>query len=165
MPESSMRHSYADCVHFVKQKVRSSRNAKIGCGCENGRMSRKRKTDKDFNDLDVESVPADVAIPRHFLKEWREHKGLSQDDLAALIDTSKSTISGFENSRELSQSWLWRIATALRIPPGYILQYDPKSIDMDILELWVAVPEDERAVVKRQIEALGATNPRKIRTS
>ena len=118
------------------------------------RMSKKRKTNQDYIDLQVDFVDEDVAIPRHFLREWREYKKLSQDDLAGLIGTSKSVISGFETGRELSQSWLWRIATALRIQPGHILQTNPENMDTDIIELWASIPDEHKNTVRHQLEAL-----------
>lgn len=35
--------------------------------------------------------------PRHFLKEWRENKGLTQSQLADRLETGKDTVSRYEN--------------------------------------------------------------------
>jgi transcriptional regulator with XRE-family HTH domain len=37
--------------------------------------------------------------PRHFLKEWRLHLGLTQEQLAERLDTSKGQISLYERSK------------------------------------------------------------------
>lgn len=37
--------------------------------------------------------------PRHFLKEWRKHLGLTQEQLAERLETSKGQISLYERSK------------------------------------------------------------------
>lgn len=53
--------------------------------------------------------------PAHvFLKEWLEYRGLSAEQLAGRLDTSKSVISKLMNGRQrYNQDWLEAIAYAL----------------------------------------------------
>lgn len=37
--------------------------------------------------------------PRHYLREWREEKGLTQQTLADRMDTGKDTVSRYENGK------------------------------------------------------------------
>ncbi|MCZ8100737.1 MAG: helix-turn-helix transcriptional regulator [Burkholderiales bacterium] len=51
-----------------------------------------------------------------FLREWREHRGLTQDQLAQRVGRSKGQISGWESgSRGLRQSVAAELAVALGI--------------------------------------------------
>src|SRR5689334_1132894 len=70
------------------------------------------------------SYIADVAEkPAHYLREWREFvkmpgrddPGMTQEELAEAIGTSKSTISDLERGRlRLSDKWLRKIAPVLK---------------------------------------------------
>lgn len=66
---------------------------------------------------------------RHFyLKEWRLHRGLSQDELAARVETSKGYLSQIERGeRPYSQHWLEAFAAALEISPQDLIGRPPPS--------------------------------------
>jgi transcriptional regulator with XRE-family HTH domain len=82
---------------------------------------------------------------RNFLAAWRQHRGLKQQQLADAIGTSGSVISELESGRtKLSPKWLRRIAPVLRTTPGHLLDYHPDEVDDDLLEIWRAIPEDQR---------------------
>src|SRR5258706_12589538 len=70
--------------------------------------------------------------PLHFLKEWREKKKLTQEQLGGLVKTTKGQISLLESSaygdddkrkRGLSPKWARRLGKALGIQPGWLLDY------------------------------------------
>jgi len=76
------------------------------------------------------------------LKAWREHRHLTQEQLASLVDTTGSVISLLESGdRKLSTKWLHRLAPALRIKPGFLVDYDPNTLDTSTLELIETVSE------------------------
>lgn len=53
------------------------------------------------------------------IRHWRRQRRMTQGDLAARLDTSINTISQFElGKRELTESWMRRIAGALDVPPA-----------------------------------------------
>jgi len=65
---------------------------------------------------------------RNFIKEWREHRGLTQDGLAERVGTSKGYLSQFETgARRYNQDFLERIATALGCAPADLLGRDPNK--------------------------------------
>jgi len=65
---------------------------------------------------------------RHFLKEWRERKGFTQESLADRIDRSHATIQRIENMQQaLGQPVLDRLAAALGVTRGQILDEKPKN--------------------------------------
>jgi transcriptional regulator with XRE-family HTH domain len=81
----------------------------------------------------------------NFLKAWREHRRMTQAQLAEKADTTGAVISLLESGdRRLSDKWLRRIAPALGIPVGYLLEQHPDNVQADILEVWAEIPEDRR---------------------
>lgn len=78
----------------------------------------------------------DEKVP-HYLKEWRKFRGMTQQELADRLDTSKSVISDMERGElQLSPKWLRRIAPILETQPGHILDHDPATLDNDIIDIW-----------------------------
>lgn len=60
------------------------------------------------------AMPSDPQ--QHFIKEWREARRLTQEQLAGILGTSKTQISRLEHShRRMTVDWLERIARALRV--------------------------------------------------
>ena len=90
------------------------------------------------------------AVDRNYLKAWREFRGLSQDDLADKVDTTKSVISLLENEkRPLSSKWLRKLAEALDTQPGHILDHDPNEVSTDIFDLWGRIGQRDREQAAR----------------
>jgi transcriptional regulator with XRE-family HTH domain len=55
---------------------------------------------------------------RHYLREWREYRGLKQEDLAALTGISPSVISRYETGdRRIHMEAQFRLMAALGIVP------------------------------------------------
>lgn len=95
---------------------------------------------------------------RNYLKEWRLYRGLSQDELAAKVDTTKAVISLLENEkRPLSSKWLRRFAEALDTQPGYILDHDPNSINADIFDIWSRIDAIDREQAARILSTFTRT--------
>lgn len=67
---------------------------------------------------------------RTFIAEWREFRGLSQERLADLLDTTKATISRIENMKiGYSQDFLEACADALGTHPAVLLSRPPREDD------------------------------------
>lgn len=63
---------------------------------------------------------------QHFVKEWRKHLGMTQEDLAEKVGTVVSSISQLENGRQgYSQAMLESLAEAFGCTPADILRIDP----------------------------------------
>lgn len=93
---------------------------------------------------------ANMADERNYLRQWREFRKMSQDDLAERAATTKGVISLLENEkRPLSSKWLRKFAEILGTQPGYILDLDPTEMDPEIFEAWQSVPTKDRAQVLR----------------
>lgn len=78
--------------------------------------------------------PATVKRPparrRHFLREWRKYRGLTQEQLGERVDVSGSNISLLENGKQnYTQRILEEIALALNTEPACLLAEDPTAQD------------------------------------
>lgn len=95
-------------------------------------------------------MPRKAAKPAaNHLRAWREYRGLTQAQLAELVDTTDNVISMLESGdRQLSPKWLNRLAGALNTRPGFLYEFSPQDADLSILEAILEVPAD------RKVEAL-----------
>jgi transcriptional regulator with XRE-family HTH domain len=86
---------------------------------------------------------------RHFVRQWREHRGLSQDQLAARLEMSKASLSRIETLKQpYTQDFLeaWA-AAALNTDPASLLMRDPTAQEA-IWSIWEKAAPGER----KQIE-------------
>lgn len=66
---------------------------------------------------------------KFYLREWRQFRGLSQDRLAEIVDTSKGYLSQMERGeRPWSQRWLESLARALDIAPEDLITTPPPAV-------------------------------------
>lgn len=98
------------------------------------------------------------AMPRHFLKEWREYAELSQDDLAERVGTTKSVISLLENGhRGLSDKWAYKMADAMNIRAGWIMDFNPNDVPTDVLRTWLDIAQGDRPQALKVLRSFAAT--------
>lgn len=72
---------------------------------------------------------------RHFIREWREFRGLSQEELAEKLDMTKASISRIENLKQgYTQNFLEACADAVGTHPGTLLIRAPNVADGVSLE-------------------------------
>ena len=111
------------------------------------------------NDNGVVFVPTIAHMPiqhrqRWFLKEWRKHRGLSQEKLAERLGIYKGDVSNLETGkRRYNQDILAALAQALECEPADLIMRDPSSSD-SIWSIWEHASEGERADIVRVAEAL-----------
>lgn len=142
---SSMSARFANHEQDCKRKVRTPANDMIFDASHYANM-KKSKTKKD------------VSQGVHYLREWREFRKMTQDELAAAVKTSKSVISEKESSkRGLSNKWLERLAPALKVQKGWLLERNPADIGADLLEIWGEIPAKERPRVLAILETFRKT--------
>lgn len=85
--------------------------------------------------------------PTHYLREWREHRKMTQQQLGDALKpkTTGAVISLIESfDRRLSDKWAHRLAAALKIRAGWLLDIEPGSINTEVLEIWAGVPPDKQ---------------------
>jgi transcriptional regulator with XRE-family HTH domain len=90
----------------------------------------------------------------NFLRAWREHRGLTQAELAEAVGTTGAVISLLESgNRGLSDKWLRKIAPVLRTRPGHLLELDPLDAASDVFEIWSDIPEENREQARNVLRA------------
>lgn len=123
---SAHGHRFANCEPDGKRKVRVLANDRLFLISHYTNMTKPR-------------------TQQHYLREWREAANLTQDDLAALVGTSKSVISELENSKKgLSNKWLGRLAPHLKTTKGAILDFHPDWVDREMLDHFLGIGEADR---------------------
>lgn len=92
--------------------------------------------------------------PRHFIREWREFRDLSQERLADRVDVSRGTISQLENGAiAYTQAMLEALADALSCEPADLINRNPIE-DEQIWSLWKMLSEAQRKQAIRVLRAL-----------
>ena len=84
----------------------------------------------------------------HFIREWREFRGLTQEQLADRLGTTKANISRVENRRQgYTQDFLEACADALMTEPASLLIRDPSKPEA-IYSIWEqAKPGQRRQII------------------
>lgn len=96
--------------------------------------------------------------PPHYLREWREFKGMTLRALAKEVGTSPSTLSDLETYKlQLSPKWLRRLAPVLDCREGHLIDHDPDNLDTDIIDIWTRIAKDDRPAALRMLEGLTRT--------
>jgi len=94
---------------------------------------------------------------RFYLKEWRKHRGYTQERLAEMIGSSKGHISDLERGeRRYNQDNLEALAEALKCSPADLIMRDPSRPET-IWSLWDGLSESQKPQAVAVIEALSKT--------
>lgn len=84
---------------------------------------------------------------RIFLRQWRDHRGLTQETLAERVGMSVSNISQLERGLQgYSDEGLSALADALQCEPGQILNVDPTDDDA-IWSIWERAEPSQRQII------------------
>jgi transcriptional regulator with XRE-family HTH domain len=85
---------------------------------------------------------------RTFFRQWREHRGLTQEQLADRLETSVASISRLESGTQpYTQDVLEALADALRTDPASLLMRNPADPEA-IWSLWEQAKQGERALIE-----------------
>lgn len=84
-----------------------------------------------------------------FFREWREHRGLTQEQLADRMETTKANISRVESGKQgYTQDYLEALAIALQTDEASLLMRDPSEPE-GIWSIWEnALPGQRRQIVE-----------------
>lgn len=91
---------------------------------------------------------------RHFIKEWREYRDLTQEQVADRIGISPTTFGRIENSKvPYNQDFLEEAAYALMCEPWDLLNRDP-SKEGDVVDLMRRLDDRDRTEAENFIRYL-----------
>ncbi len=95
--------------------------------------------------------------PRHFIKQWRKHRGLTQEKLAERIGIARSYLTKIERGdRRYDQPFLEAAAEALRCEPADLIMRDPTATE-SLWSVWEQLTPTERVQAFAVIQAIRAT--------
>ena len=84
---------------------------------------------------------------RTFIRQWREFRGLTLEQLADRVGSTHATLSRLERGlHPYNQPLLERIAEALRTDPSSLLNRNPNNSDI-IWPIWEQAGPDERRMI------------------
>jgi transcriptional regulator with XRE-family HTH domain len=85
---------------------------------------------------------------RTFFKEWRLHRGLSQEQLADRIETSVASISRIESGTQpYTQDVLEALAEALNTDPASLIMRNPEEPEA-MWSIWDQAKKAERQLIE-----------------
>lgn len=85
---------------------------------------------------------------RTFFKEWRVHRGFSQEQLADRLETSVASISRIENGTQpYTQDVLEALAEALMTDPASLLMRNPEDPEA-MWSIWDQAKKGERQLIE-----------------
>jgi transcriptional regulator with XRE-family HTH domain len=91
---------------------------------------------------------------RHFIKEWRVYRGLTQEQLADRIGVSKATLSRLESAKQpYTQDVLEALADAMNCEPADLIMRDP-SREGAIWSIWENATPEQRVQIESVVRAL-----------
>lgn len=94
------------------------------------------------------------ASPGHYIREWRNFRGMTQDEIAEKLQINKGLISKIERGvRRYNQDFLEQVAAVLKCR-AFELIAGPPDEDRDILQHYLALGKDKRRDAVRLLSAL-----------
>lgn len=98
-------------------------------------------------------IPKD-GPPRHYIREWRKFRSLTQERLAERTPYSTGAISQLETGRtNYTQGILEALAIALDCQPGDLLSRNP-FMDGTVIQLFNELPADKRRIALEMLKTL-----------
>lgn len=92
-------------------------------------------------------------LGRTFLKEWREYRGLTQEQAAERLNISRTLLSKIENAKSpYSQGLLEAAAEAYRCEPADLIMRDPESPVWSIYDTLKALPKAQQEHVEQIVK-------------
>ena len=89
-----------------------------------------------------------------FLRQWREYRNLTQDDLAERLGTSKASISRIEAGQQAyTQDFLEACADALRTDPASLLMRNPTDEEA-VWSLWDKAKIGDRKMIENIVRSV-----------
>ena len=106
-----------------------------------------------------QSSPETDEHPTHYLREWREFMGWSQEELGEMVDVHQSKITRVESGkRELKAGFLKELARVFKVPASALLEVNPATKEgaqtASMLLAWNKLTEAQRNDMLTMMRAL-----------
>lgn len=96
--------------------------------------------------------------PRHFIRQWRTHRGYTLEQVAEMIGVTHGGLSQLERGViNYTQPMLEKLAEALNCEPADLIMRDPSSDTWSIWDQVKNLPEEEQRRVSAVIDAMRKT--------
>jgi transcriptional regulator with XRE-family HTH domain len=93
-------------------------------------------------------------FPRHFIREWRKHRGLTQAELARTIDIDRTHLNKVERgTRRCSAAVMGAIAAKLDCRPENLAS-GPPADSSEFAALYYSLTEEDRARALRVLKTV-----------
>lgn len=93
--------------------------------------------------------------PRHFIREWRKHRGHTLEELAEMIGVTHGALSQLERGAvNYTQPMLEALASALFCTPGELIEFnplDPESAPKAVYHALRSAPPEKQAEALRYV--------------
>ena len=92
------------------------------------------------------------------IRAWREHRGLTREDLAKRIRTTATIIEQLETGEiSVSEKWRRSLAKALETTEGWLLDHEPDDSQLRLWEAVNDVPKEHREQVVQILKTFKGT--------
>lgn len=100
-----------------------------------------------FDDVGEGATIPHMILQRHYIRAWREHRGLTQEQFAERIGINRAYLSKIETGkRRYDQTFLEAAADVLRCAPADLLVRDPSDPD-GIWSIWDNLAQSQRTQI------------------
>lgn len=96
--------------------------------------------------------------PRHYIRQWRLHRGLTLEQLAERVGVTHGALSQLERGLiNYTQPMLENLAFALQCEPADLIMRDPESETWTIFDSVRDLPEVDQRRIAAVIDAMRKT--------
>ena len=93
--------------------------------------------------------------PRHFVREWRDFRGMTQEKLAEAAGLTPGAISQLERGEVgYTQRSIEALADAMSCSPSDLTGRNPVSDDFEPIQLFAAIPKSNRPLAIRMLKSM-----------
>lgn len=112
-----------------------------------------------MSDDSNQTADDDDGHPPHYLREWREFMGWSQEELGAMVSAHQTKIGRIETGkRELKSGFLRDLARVFKVPASALLEVNPATDGgrqtASMLLAWNKLTTSQRGDILKMIRAL-----------
>lgn len=95
-----------------------------------------------------------MAREQTFLRAWRKHREMTQEDLAAAASVDRTVISKLETSKiGYTQETLEALSSALRCKTWQLIGVDPLAPAAGVVDIWERIPDVNKEQARRTLQS------------